>query len=161
MVSSAASNVEEYLAELPGERAEVVEQVRELVLANLPDGVVETMNWGMIAYEIPLTRYPDTYNGQPLLYAALAAQKHHYALYLHSVYSSEADARRLQLAYDEAGVKLDVGRSCVRFKRTGSAPPRGDRRSGRGGHGGGVHQPLRSSAALTVTDGPPPSDRSA
>ena len=117
MVSSAASSVEEYLAELPDDRAEVVEQVRELVLANLPDGVVETMNWGMIAYEVPLERYPDTYNGQPLMYAALAAQKRHYALYLHSVYSSEADAGRLQQAYDEAGMKLDVGRSCVRFKR--------------------------------------------
>lgn len=117
MVSSAASDVEEYLAELPDDRAEVVEQVRQLVLANLPDGVVETMNWGMIAYEIPLDRYPDTYNGQPLLYAALAAEKHHYALYLHSVYSSEADAGLLERAYDEAGLKLDVGRSCVRFKR--------------------------------------------
>ena len=117
MVSSAAGNVEEYLAELPDDRAAVVEQVRELVLANLPEGVVESMNWGMIAYEIPLDRYPDTYNGQPLLYAALAAQKHHYALYLHSVYSSEADADRLRKAYDDADMKLDVGRSCVRFKR--------------------------------------------
>jgi hypothetical protein len=117
MVSSAASSVEEYLAELPDDRAEVIDQVRELVLANLPDGVVETMNWGMIAYEIPLDRCPDTYNGQPLLYAALAAQKHHFALYLHSVYSSEAAAERLRRAYDDAGMKLDVGRSCVRFKR--------------------------------------------
>ncbi len=117
MASSAATTVEDYLDELPGDRAEVVRAVRELVLANLPDGVVETMNWGMIAYEIPLDRHPDTYNGQPLLYAALAAQKRHYALYLHSVYTSEADAQRLQRAYDDAGVKLDVGRSCVRFKR--------------------------------------------
>jgi len=117
MVSSAATSVEEYLAELPDDRAEVIEQVRTLVLANVPDGVVESMNWGMIAYEIPLDRYPDTYNGQPLLYAALAAQKHHYALYLHGVYASEEDAGRLQRAYDEADMKLDVGRSCVRFKR--------------------------------------------
>src|SRR6056297_301988 len=117
MASSAATTVEDYLDELPGDRAEVVRAVRELVLANLPDGVVETMNWGMIAYEIPLDRHPDTYNGQPLLYAALAAQKRHYALYLHSVYTSEADAQRLQRTYDDAGVKLDVGRSCVRFKR--------------------------------------------
>ena len=87
------------------------------MLDNLPDGVVETMNWGMIAYEIPLERYPDTYNGQPLLYAALAAQKHHDALYLHSVYSSDAVAERLRRAYGAAGKKLDVGRSCVRFKR--------------------------------------------
>lgn len=117
MASSAASTVEEYLAELPDERAEVIEQVRKLVLANLPDGVVETMNWGMIAYEIPLERHADTYNGQPLLYAALAAQKRHYALYLHSVYASEDVAERLRAAYDDAGMKLDVGRSCVRFTR--------------------------------------------
>jgi hypothetical protein len=117
MVSSVASTVEGYLAELPPDRAAVVEQVRELVLANLPPGVVETMNWGMIAYEIPLERHADTYNGQPLLYAALAAQKRHYALYLHSVYASEDVAERLRVAYDEAGMKLDVGRSCVRFTR--------------------------------------------
>jgi len=117
VVSSAATTVEEYLAELPPERATVVEHVRQLVLASLPDGVVETMNWGMIAYEIPLERYPDTYNGKPLMYAALAAQKHHYALYLHSVYSSADVADRLQRAYDDAGMKLDVGKSCVRFER--------------------------------------------
>jgi len=117
MASSAAVTVDEYLAELPPERAEVVEHVRRLVLDNLPDGVVETMNWGMIAYEIPLERYPDTYNDQPLLYAALAAQKRHCALYLHSVYASEEVTAELARAYDEAGVKLDVGRSCVRFTR--------------------------------------------
>ncbi len=54
MVSSAADTVEEYLAELPPERAEVVEHVRELVLDNLPDGVVETMNW---ADKLLLTQY--------------------------------------------------------------------------------------------------------
>lgn len=123
MASSAAATVEEYLAELPDERAELVQEVRELVLANLPDGVEEAMNWGMIAYQIPLERYPDTYNGQPLLYAALAAQKHHYALHLHSVYSSPEVADRLQRAYDDAGVKLDVGKSCVRFTRLDQLVP--------------------------------------
>jgi len=117
MVQSAAANVEEYIAELPPERADVVEQVRQLVLDNLPDGVEEAMNWGMISYEIPLSRYPDTYNGQPLMYAGLAAQKHHYSLYLHSVYSSEVVEQALRDAYAEAGMKLDVGKSCVRFKR--------------------------------------------
>lgn len=117
MVKSAATNVEEYLTELPPERAEVIEHCRELVLAHLPDGVEESMNFGMIAYEIPLERYPDTYNGQPLMYAALAAQKNHYALYLHSVYASEPVEKRLREAYGAAGVKLDMGKSCVRFKR--------------------------------------------
>jgi hypothetical protein len=117
MVSSAAATVEEYLAELPPERAEVIEHVRRLVLDNLPEGVVETMNWGMISYEIPLDRYPDTYNGQPLMYAALAAQKRHFALYLYSVYAFDEVAEELARAYADAGVKLDVGRSCVRFTR--------------------------------------------
>ncbi len=123
MVQSAAANVEEYLAELPPERAEVVEQVRQLVLDHLPDGVEETMNWGMICYEIPLERYPETYNGKPLMYAGLAAQKHHYALYLHSVYSSEEVEQALRDAYADAGKKLDVGKSCVRFKRLDQLVP--------------------------------------
>ena len=117
MVKSAASNVEDYLAELPPDRATVISDVRQLVLDNVPDGVEESMNFGMIAYEIPLSRYPDTYNGQPLMFVALAAQKNHYALYLHGVYSSEPIADRLRSAYDEAGMKLDMGKSCVRFKR--------------------------------------------
>ncbi len=117
MVQSAAANVEDYLAELPPERAAVISDVRQLVLDNLPDGVEESMNFGMIAYEIPLDRYPDTYNGHPLMYAALAAQKNYYALYLHSVYSSEPISERLQRAYEEAGMKLDMGKSCVRFRR--------------------------------------------
>ena len=123
MVQSAAANVEEYLAELPPERAEVVERVRQLVLDHLPDGVEETMNWGMICYEIPLERYPETYNGKPLMYAGLAAQKHHYALYLHSVYSSEEVEQALRDAYADAGKKLDVGKSCVRFKRLDQLVP--------------------------------------
>ena len=82
MVQSRAKTVSEYLAGLPPERCGVVEQVRDVILRHLPDGYVETMNWGMISYEIPLERYPDTYNKKPLSYAALAAQKRHYAVYL-------------------------------------------------------------------------------
>ena len=117
MVQSAAVNVEEYMAELPPDRAAVISDVRELVLDNLPDGVEESMNFGMIVYEIPLSRYPDTYNGKPLMFLALAAQKNYYALYLHGVYSSEPISDRLRRAYGEAGMKLDMGKSCVRFKR--------------------------------------------
>jgi hypothetical protein len=83
MVKSNATTVDEYVAELPADRAAVIEEVRRLVLEHVPAGIEESMNFGMIAYEIPLATYPDTYNGQPLMYAALAAQKHHYALYLH------------------------------------------------------------------------------
>ncbi len=117
MVSSAATTVADYLAELPPERAAIIEEVRDLVLANLPDGIEESMNFGMIAYEVPLSRYAETYNGKPLLYAALAAQKNNYALYLHGVHASDDAATQLRDAYAEADMKLDMGKSCLRFKR--------------------------------------------
>ena len=117
MVSSKAATPEAYIAELPPERAELVSRVRDLVNANLPHGYVERMNWGMISWEVPLERYPDTYNGQPLAYAGLAAQKNHTALYLNCVYASQERTRRLTDAYAAAGKKLDMGKSCIRFKR--------------------------------------------
>ena len=100
-----------------GDRCRIAGRQPLIALGNLPGGVEESMNFGMIAYEIPLSRYADTYNGQPLMFVALAAQKNHYALYLHGVYSSEPIADRLRSAYDQAGMKLDMGKSCVRFKR--------------------------------------------
>jgi uncharacterized protein YdhG (YjbR/CyaY superfamily) len=118
MVSSKAATPEAYIAELPPERAALVGHVRDLVNANLPDGYVERMNWGMISWELPLERYPNTYNGQPLVYAGLAAQKNHTALYLNCVYASEERRRRLAEAYEAAGKKLDMGKSCIRFKRS-------------------------------------------
>ncbi len=117
MVSSKASTPEAYLAELPPERRELVSRVRDLVNANLPEGYRETMAWGMICWGIPLERYPNTYNGQPLGYAALAAQKNHLSLYLNGVYASEERAQRLKQAYAAAGKKLDMGKSCIRFKK--------------------------------------------
>ncbi|HYN23251.1 MAG TPA: DUF1801 domain-containing protein, partial [Thermoanaerobaculia bacterium] len=62
-MQSKAATVDEYLAELPEERRAVVSKVRDVVRRNLPKGYRETTNWGMIAYDIPLERYPDTYNG--------------------------------------------------------------------------------------------------
>ena len=116
MVSSTATTVEAYLAELPPERREVIATVRALVNANLPDGYAERMNWGMISWEIPLSRYPLTYNKQPLIYAALAAQKNHYALYLMGAYADSQNERDLRAAYAAAGMKLDMGKSCLRFR---------------------------------------------
>jgi hypothetical protein len=106
-----------YLAALPADRRAVVAAVRDLVLENLPKGYVETVRSGMLSYEIPLERYPKTYNKLPLTYAALAAQKNHYALYLMSVYSDPAEAKRLEDAFGKAGKKLDIGKSCVRFRK--------------------------------------------
>ena len=117
MVGSKAPTPEAYLAELPPERAAFVSRLRDLVNANLPEGYVERMSWGMIGWEVPLERYPDTYNGQPLVYAGLAAQKNHTALYLNCVYASEARTERLKADWAAAGKKLDMGKSCLRFKR--------------------------------------------
>lgn len=88
MVGSSARTIDEYLRSLPAERRAVVSAVRDVVRRNLPEGYSESMGYGMIVHSIPLARYPDTYNGQPLCYAARAAQKHHYSLYLTCAYQA-------------------------------------------------------------------------
>jgi hypothetical protein len=122
MASSKAATVEDYLAELPAERRSVVSAVRDVVRKHLPKGYMETMNWGMISYELPLDRYPDTYNGQPLSYAALAAQKGYFALYLPVVYQDAEEEKWLRGEFKKAGKKLDLGKSCLRFKRLDDLP---------------------------------------
>jgi Domain of unknown function (DU1801) len=117
MATSSAKSVDAYLLELPPERREVVAAVRALVNLHLPTGYVESMSWGMISWEIPLARYPLTYNKQPLMYAALAAQKNNYALYLNSAYADAEREHDLRSAYAAAGRRLDMGKSCLRFKR--------------------------------------------
>ena len=117
MASSTATTVDDYLAELPPERREVVTAVRDVVRRNLPAGYQERMNWGMISYELPLEQYPNTYNGQPLNYAALAAQKNYFALYLTNVNQSAEQESWLKGEFKKAGKKLDMGKSCLRFKR--------------------------------------------
>ncbi len=122
MAQSRAATVEEYLSELPTERREVVAAVRRMVLEHLPPGYVETMRWGMITYELPLERYPQTYNGQPLGYAALAAQKNYYALYLMGAYQDPEHMRTLEAAFQAEGQKMDMGKSCLRFRRLEDLP---------------------------------------
>lgn len=117
MARSAATTVADYLAELPSERRAVITAVRDLVNRNLPPGYEERMSWGMISWEVPLSRYPTTYNGQPLAFVALAAQKNHYALYLMCVYADSPSETELRQAYARAGRTLDFGKSCLRFKR--------------------------------------------
>lgn len=117
MVQSTAATVDDYLAGLPEERRTVVEEMRELIRRNLPKGYEETIGSGMICYSIPLERYPDTYNGQPLCYVALAAQKNAYSLYLMGAYADEAQVEKLKSAFAKGGKKLDMGKSCVRFKK--------------------------------------------
>lgn len=119
---SDATTVEQYLSDLPDERRQAIEAVRSVILENLPDGFEEAMNWGMISYQVPLARHPDTYNGQPLMMAALASQKNHMAVYLTGVYADDVGRRRFVDAYRETGKRMDIGKSCVRFRDLDDLP---------------------------------------
>jgi hypothetical protein len=122
MPRSDAATVDEYLAALPPERRAVVSTVRDLVRRHLPAGYSEGMNWGMISYEVPLERFPRSYNGQPLLYVGLAAQKNYYALHLIGGYRDAGTAARLRAAFAAAGKKLDMGKACIRFRALDDLP---------------------------------------
>ena len=122
MVKSKASTVEEYISELPEERINDIKAVRILIIENLPKGYVETMQYGMITYVIPIDRYPNTYNGLPLGYISLASQKNYMALYLMNVYSNKEIESNFKNRYIASGKKLDMGKSCVRFKKLKDLP---------------------------------------
>lgn len=122
MARSKSTTVSDYLKELPADRREEIEAVRAVIKKNLPAGFEETMNWGMISYEIPLSVYSSTYNKQPLAYAGLAAQKNYNALYLMSAYSSKKLEAKLKDGFARAGKKLDMGKSCIRFKSADDLP---------------------------------------
>lgn len=117
MQKSSAATVDEFLAELPDDRRAVIESLRALIRKNLPEGYVESLSSGMLSYEVPLETYPNTYNGKPLGYVALAAQKNGYSLYLIGPYVDPAQAEELRTAFAAAGKKLDMGKSCVRFRK--------------------------------------------
>jgi len=122
MVSSKTTIPTDYLASLPQDRREVISTIRDLILENLPEGYQETINWGMLSYEVPLETYPDTYNQKPLNYIGLAAQKNYNSLYLMSVYQNPADYQELMDAFDAMGVKPNMGKSCIRFKKLDQLP---------------------------------------
>jgi hypothetical protein len=119
---SEATTVEEYLDELPDDRRDAIAAVRKVILENLPDGYVEVMNWGMITYEVPLEMHPDTYNKQPLMFAALASQKNHMGVYLTGIYMSDDARDEFEKAYRATGKRCDVGNSCVRFRKLDDLP---------------------------------------
>ena len=119
---SDAVTVEEYLTSLPQDRREAVAAVRSAILDRLPDGYAEEMRWGMISYEVPLAIQPDTYNGKPLMYAALASQKRHMAVYLSGVYADPEARADFERAYRASGKRFDMGKSCVRFRRLEDLP---------------------------------------
>jgi hypothetical protein len=116
-VTSSASTVQDYLSELPEDRRSALTRVRTVIRKHLPRGFEETMQYGMISYIVPLSRYPNTYNGQALTVAALGSQKNHMAVYLMGVYGSPQLRTWFESAYAASGKRLDAGKSCVRFKK--------------------------------------------
>jgi hypothetical protein len=122
MATSKAATVEDYLDELSDDRRKAIAAVRKIILKNLPKGYVETMEWGMISYQIPLKTYPETYNKRPLMYAALASQKNYMSVYLCNVYANKASEKWFKDAFKKSGKKLDMGKSCVHFKTLDDLP---------------------------------------
>jgi hypothetical protein len=114
--------VESFLSALPQERRREVERVRAVVRGSLPAGYEEVASKNMLVYQVPLERYPDTYNGRPLYYVSLAAQKNYLSLHLMRVYADAAQQQALKAAFKAAGKKLDMGKSCIRFKTADDLP---------------------------------------
>lgn len=115
MVSSQATSVAQYLAELPEHRRGDATALVDLVRRGLPAGYDEVMAWGMIGYQVPLAVSGPTYNGQPLGPVAIAAQKHHISLYLMALYASAELTAEFAARWSAGGTRLDMGKSCVRF----------------------------------------------
>jgi hypothetical protein len=122
MVSSTATTVNQYIKLLPEDRKEIVSELRKLILQNLPQGYEEIMEYGMICYVIPLSKYPNTYNKKPLVYCALASQKNYVSLYLSCVYVDKATRREFEDAYESSGKKMNAGKSCIRFRSLTDVP---------------------------------------
>ncbi len=116
---SKPTTVARYLASLPKDRRDAIQAVRKVIRANLDDGYAEGMQYGMIGYFVPHSVYPPGYHcdsAQPLPYVSIASQKNHMSIYLCSVYGSEDEGRWFREAWAKTGKKLDMGKSCVRFK---------------------------------------------
>jgi hypothetical protein len=122
-----ASNVKtpaDYIASLPADRAKTIATVRAVVNEHIPPGYEECLVWGTIGWTIPLSRYPDTYNKQPICYVALSSQKNYCSLYLFGAYTygSASQLEALKTAFKAAGKKLGMGKSCVHFKSPDDLP---------------------------------------
>ena len=122
MASGPATTPEEYIAQLPEERRAAITAIRDVINANVPDGFREGMAYGMIGWHVPLDRFGDTYNGQPLGLVALASQKNYISLYLNSVYGDRDTEAWFRERYAASGRTLSMGKSCVRFRSLEEVP---------------------------------------
>lgn len=121
-----ANNPDEYIDKLPEDRQTAISKIRKILLDKLPDGFQETMSYGMIGYVVPHSTYPKGYHVNPKLplpFINLASQKNYIALYHSGIY---ADPKLLAWFKNEypkhSNSKLDVGKSCIRFKNLEDIP---------------------------------------
>jgi hypothetical protein len=124
-MQSKVTTVEQYLSELPEDRRKAIEAVRQVILKNLDKDYEEGMQYGMIGYYVPHRVYPPGYHcdpKQPLTFAGLASQKNHMSLYLMCVYGDSNHLQWFREAWAKSGKKLDMGKSCVRFKKLEDLP---------------------------------------
>lgn len=121
-MTATATTVNGYLAGLPPEQRKVLSALRDTIRKNLPGGYEEILQGKFISYVVPLSRFPKTYNGQPLWYVAVAIQKNYYALHMVALYGSAKELAKIQAGFKKAGKKLDMGKACIRFKKLEDLP---------------------------------------
>jgi hypothetical protein len=124
-MQSSAKTVKEYLASLPADRRAAIEGVRRTILDNLDPTYEEGMQYGMIGYYVPHAVFPAGYHcdpKQPLPFVCLASQKNYMSLYMGCVYGDSDLARWFKAAWAKTGKKLDMGKSCIRFKKLDDLP---------------------------------------
>ena len=124
-MTSDAKTVAEYIESLPEDRKAAISKVRAVIRKNLPNGFAEVMQYGMIAYVVPHKLYPPGYHTDPkqaLPFAALASQKNNMAIYLMTVYQDPALEKWFRAQYAGRGLRLDMGKSCIRFKKLEQVP---------------------------------------
>lgn len=121
-----ANNPEEYVRKLPEDRKKAVEDLRSVILKNIPTGFEETMSYGMIGYVVPHSVYPDGYHtdpSQPLPFINIASQKNHIALYHMGLFANEKLMEWFKTEYPKhSDAKLNMGKSCIRFKDPDKIP---------------------------------------
>lgn len=113
---------EQYIASLPADRAKTISLVRAFVNRHIAGGYDECLAWGTISWAIPLSRYPETYNKQPICYVALASQKNYCSLYLMGPVWSADQMAQLRAEFQAAGKKLRMGKCCVQFQSPEDLP---------------------------------------
>lgn len=123
---SEAPDPQNYIESLADDRKAAIEELRKVILDNLPAGFIEEMSYGMIGYVVPHSLYPSGYHCDPKLplpFLSIASQKNFVALYHMGLYADEKLLAWFISEYPKhSKSKLDIGKSCIRFKKPDQIP---------------------------------------